>query len=205
MTALPDSHFLSSLPPWLAHFLIAFIPLFVAIDPIGLVPIYLTMAGGVKSEKQHRIAYQAATTAVLVAIGFIFLGKFLFAALGITVSDFQIAGGLVLFGLSVQDILSHNQRDEYEGENLGVVPLGMPLIAGPAMLTALLTLLESAGIVMTLISMLINVFIVLITLRFSEFFRRLLGLTALKAISRLTALLLAAIAINLIRRGWQAN
>ena len=79
----------------------------------------------------------------------------------------------------------------------------MPLLAGPAMLTAILALADTAGLVMTLVSLLVNLLLVLITLRMASWLERLLGLRAMRAFSKIVALLLAAIAVNLVRRGLQ--
>ena len=190
-------------PAWLQNFLLTFIPLFVALDPIGLVPIYLGMAQGVPRERRHSVINEAIVTTLLITIGFLFLGKAIFHSLHITDSDFRIAGGLILFGLAAQDILSSDQRNKEMRSDFGVVPLGMPLLAGPAMLTAILALAESEGLLMTLAALLVNLFLVLITLRMASFFEELLGLRAMRAVSKIVALLLAAIAVNLVRRGLQ--
>ena len=87
-------------------FLLAFIPLFVAVDPIGLTSIFVGMTRDSVPERRSRLAGQATFTAALVAVGFVFLGKFIFQALGITVADFQVAGGLILL------VLEHIQRHQ---------------------------------------------------------------------------------------------
>ena len=189
------------MPPWLETFLTAFIPLFVAIDPIGLIPVYLGMAQGVPQDRRNVVANEAAITALLIAVGFLFLGNFIFNSLGITVNDFRIAGGLILFGLAAQDILASDRRDADARTDFGVVPLGMPIIAGPAMLTALLTLDSLTGRAVTLVALLANLLLVLVALRAATFFQRVLGLRAMRAVSKIVALLLAAIAVNLVRRG----
>ena len=193
------------MPLWLETFLTAFIPLFVAIDPVGLVPVYLGMAEGVPRDRRNVVANEAAITALLIAVGFLFLGNFIFNALGITVNDFRVAGGLILFGLAAQDILATDRRDADARTDFGVVPLGMPIIAGPAMLTALLTLDSLTGRTVTLIALLVNLLIVLVALRAATLFQRLLGLRAMRAVSKIVALLLAAIAVNLVRRGLQGR
>src|SRR5438876_1582861 len=132
-------------------FFLAFIPIFVAIDPIGLVAVFIGLGTSASREQRTRQAFLGIFTALGVAIGFIFLGKIIFAALGITVADFQVAGGLILLGLAVRELLGLGPKDRYRGEDFGIVPLGMPLIAGPALLTALLILIDSVGIVFTLI------------------------------------------------------
>jgi multiple antibiotic resistance protein len=186
-------------------FLVAFIPLFVAIDPIGLVALFMGLGTGASLEHRKRQALLGILTGLGVAIGFIFLGKIIFAALSITVADFQIAGGLILLGLAGRELLGLGAQDRRGGEEeFGVVPLGMPLIAGPALLTALLILIDTVGIVFTLISLFVNLIIVGIALCNAERFARWVGKQGLRGISKIIALLLAAIAVSLIRRGWQA-
>ena len=191
------------MPAWLEHFLVAFIPLFVALDPIGLLPIYLGMAQGTPLDRRNVVVFEAVGTALLIAVGFLFLGRFIFHSLGINDSDFRIAGGLILFGLAAQDILHSDRRNADANTDFGVVPLGMPLIAGPAMLTALLTLTDTSGLTMTIIALLINLCLVVVALRTATFFETLIGLRAMRAFSKIVALLLGAIAVNLVRRGLQ--
>src|SRR5207302_9683065 len=135
-------------------FLLAFIPVFVAIDPIGLVAIFLGLGTSASHEHRRRQALLGLLTGLLVATGFIFLGKGIFAALGITVADFQVAGGLILLALAVRELVGFGRSDRNTDDEFGVVPLGMPLIAGPALLTALLILIDSVGLVFTLASLL---------------------------------------------------
>ncbi len=165
-------------------FFLAFIPVFVAVDPIGLVAIFMGLGTSASHEHRKRQAYLGIFTALCVAIGFIFLGKIVFAALGITVADFQVAGGLILLGLAGRELLGLGPHDRGGSDEFGVVPLGMPLIAGPALLTALLILVDTVGLI------------------FTDQFTRWMGRQGLRGVSKIIALLLAAIAISLIRRGW---
>jgi multiple antibiotic resistance protein len=183
-------------------FFLAFIPVFVAIDPIGLVAIFLGLGTSASREQRERQALLGIFTALGIAIGFIFLGKIIFAALGITVADFQVAGGLILLGLAGRELLSLGPQDRGGGGEFGVVPLGMPLIAGPALLTALLILVDTVGLVFTLISLLVNLGLVAIAFCYADQFAWWMGKQGLRGVSKIIALLLAAIAISLIRRGW---
>jgi len=183
-------------------FLLAFIPIFVAIDPIGLVAIFMGLGSSASREHRQWQAFLGILTALLVAIGFIFLGRIIFAALGITVADFQVGGGLILLGLAGRELLGLGPQDRGGGDEFGVVPLGMPLIAGPALLTALLILVDSVGLVYTLVSLLANLALVAIALCNADRFTRWMGKQGLRGVSKIIALLLAAIAISLIRRGW---
>ena len=189
----------------LKQFLLAFIPVFVATDPIGLVAIFMGLGTSSSSEHRQRQAFLGILTGLIVAVGFIFLGKIIFAALGITVADFQVAGGLILLVLAVRELVALGPHDRGGGDEFGVVPLGMPLIAGPALLTALLILVDSVGLLFTIASLLVNLALVAVALCNAELFARWMGRQGLRGVSKIIALLLAAIAISLIRRGWQAT
>jgi multiple antibiotic resistance protein len=194
---------MSVMPAPLDNFLKAFIPLFVAIDPVGLAAIFLAMGAGVPVERRKKIANQAAWTGGLVALLFLFLGQTIFAALGITVSDFQIAGGLILFILAARDLV-HSAAEEPAklADDFGVVPLGMPLIAGPASITTLILLAQTLGWRVTLVALAANLVLVVLAFAYSDWLGRKIGATGLRAISKIIALLLAAIAVNMIRHGW---
>jgi multiple antibiotic resistance protein len=131
-----------------------------------------------------------------------FLGKLIFQALGITVADFQVAGGIILLAFAVRDLLEVGGEKRPTTEAFGIVPLGMPLIAGPALLTALLVLVDSVGAIYTLTSLIVNLLIVAVVFRYADRLTKLMGKQGINGISKLVSLLLAAIAVSLIRRGW---
>jgi multiple antibiotic resistance protein len=190
------------MPLWLDHFLQAFIPMFVAIDPIGLAAIFLGLGQGVVARQRQHIARQATLTGGGVALIFLFLGANIFKALGISASDFQIAGGLILFILAARDITQSAAKPEKMPHDFGVVPLGMPLIAGPALITTLIALAQTLGVAIALAALLANLVLVILAFTYSEAIGRLIGATGLRAISKIISMLLAAIAVNMIRRGW---
>jgi len=186
-------------------FFVAFIPVFVAIDPIGLVALFMGLGPSASLQQRKHQALLGIFTGLGVSIGFIFLGKIIFSALGITVADFQIAGGLILLILATRELVTFGPPDRGGADEFGIVPLGMPLIAGPALLTALLILIDTVGIVFTLVSLLVNLAIVAVALCNADRFSRWMGRQGLRGISKIIALLLAAIAVSLIRRGWQMH
>jgi multiple antibiotic resistance protein len=195
----------TSVVPGLAEkFLQAFIPLFIAIDPIGLAAIFLALGTGVPTATRRKIARQAAWTGGAVALLFLFLGQTIFTALGITVSDFQIAGGLILFVLAARDLI-HSAAEEPAklADDFGVVPLGMPLIAGPASITTLILLAQTLGVVMTLAALAVNLVLVVLAFAYSGKIGSWIGSTGMRAISKIISLLLAAIAVNMVRRGFE--
>ncbi len=185
--------------------LFAFIPIFVAIDPIGLIAVFMGLAPNASREMRQRQGMIGLVTGFAIAIGFIFLGRFIFKALGITVADFQVAGGLILLGLAARELIGGPDNPRAGDEEFGVVPLGMPLIAGPALLTALLILVDTVGVGFTIGSLVANLVLVEVGFRYARRVEALMGRQGLNGVSKIIALLLAAIAVSLIRRGWQAT
>lgn len=185
---------------WFHHLLLAFIPLFVAIDPIGLVPVFLGLTENF-AERRGDVTRQAVITASTVALIFMLLGKFIFGALTITVADFQIAGGLILMILAIRDLTGPVEATRPLLDDSGIVPIGMPLIAGPALLTSLLILVNTAGWTATLAALALNMWLVAALLRGGAKLVEALGPRAFRAVSKFIALLLAAIAVSMVRRG----
>jgi multiple antibiotic resistance protein len=183
-------------------FFVAFIPIFVAIDAIGLVAMFLGLAGDTPRDQRQREGFIAIFTALFISIGFIFLGKIIFTALGITVADFQVAGGLILLGIAGRELLNVAPATREATGDFGVVPLGMPLIAGPALLTALLVLVDTVGLVYTVAALLVNLALVGVAFWNADLVAHWMGRQGLRGVSKIVALLLAAIAVSLIRRGW---
>lgn len=185
-----------------AKFLQAFIPLFVAIDPIGLAAIFLAMSAGVPLVTRKKIANQAAWTGGGVALLFLLLGQTIFTALGITANDFKIAGGLILFIIAARDLMHSAAEEPVKlADDFGVVPLGMPLIAGPASITTLILLAQTIGVWITLAALAVNLVLVVLAFAWSDQIGRWIGATGMRAISKIISLLLAAIAVSMIRRG----
>jgi len=186
---------------WLSKFVQAFIPMFVAIDPIGLAAIFLGLGHGVAPGQRQRIARQATLTGGGVALLFLFLGASMFKALGISASDFQIAGGLILFLLAARDLMLSAAEPEKLPDDFGVVPLGMPLIAGPALIATLLLMSQNLGLVIALAALGANLALIVLTFAYSERLGRMIGATGMRAISKIISMLLAAIAVAMIRQG----
>jgi multiple antibiotic resistance protein len=189
------------MPALLEKFLLAFIPLFVAMDPVGLVPFFLGMTQGIERPRRERIAWQAIVTAAVVAVGFMFLGRWTFRVLGISVGDFQVAGGLILLVLASRDLLRPGTSVESLPEDFGIVPLGLPYIAGPATLTTLIILMDSVGFGFALASLAVNLVLVAGAVYYADWLAQKLSRAGLRAVSKIIAMLLAAIAVSMIRRG----
>lgn len=186
-------------------FLECFIPLFVAIDPVGLAAIFLALGRDATPERRRKIASQATLTGGAVALLFLFLGRMIFISIGIGEGDFQIAGGLILFIIASRDLtLPVSEEKAGLPEDFGVVPLGMPLIAGPATITTLLVVSQAYGLWIALLALAANLAIVAFSFVLSERLARLVGTTGLRAVSKIISLLLAAIAVHIVRHGFSA-
>jgi multiple antibiotic resistance protein len=183
------------------NILLAFIPIFVAVDAVGVLPIFVSLTEGMRRDEKTKTITQSVLTALLLAVGFVFLGKAVFKLLGITIGDFMIAGGAILFCLAITDIINPVARRRIPGQQLGAVPLGTPLIVGPAVLTTSMIIISQYGLVATLISVVVNILLAGIILSASSILMRVLGDAGSKALSKVMSLLLAAIATMLIRKG----
>ncbi len=180
--------------------LLAFIPVFVAVDAIGILPIYISLTKGLTDAEKRKVLVQSFFTGVFLALSFILVGKWIFGLLGITVNDFMIAGGAILFVIAIRDLF-FKERQGAEKSEMGAVPIGTPLIVGPGVLTTCLIIVDQYGTIPTIISVLLNVTIAVTLFSFSGKIVNFMGKTGINALSRIMALLLAAIAVMMIRKG----
>ena len=185
-------------------FLLAFIPLFVAVDVVALVPIYLGIGMPLDEAARRRLVLEATLTAAAVGLGFLLIGDAVLYFLGVTVGDFQVAGGLLLLVLSIYELIHPELPLRQPGAHPGVVPLGIPMIVGPAVLTTLLTVARTHGYTVTLIAFALNLVIVWTALRWASLIGRVLGDAGCRASAKVSNLVLAAIAVTFVRRGVMA-
>jgi multiple antibiotic resistance protein len=182
-------------------FLVSLIPIFVALDAPGTLPLYVAMTEEVKRRERKRIVRQSIVTAFLVTVGFVLLGRAIFRALGILVEDFMIAGGIVLLIIAIADIVRAGEKKIPMSPTFGVVPLGTPLIAGPATLTASLVLVGSYGYAPVILSLIVNILLAWIIFSQSDRIIKLIGINGSRAFAKVAALILAAFAVKMIRSG----
>lgn len=185
----------------LETFLLSFIPLFVAIDIIGTAPIFLAYTRSISEHAKKKLIFEAVLAAFAVALIFLVGGKVILNFLGITIDDFRIAGGLILLILSVNDIIASSEKVRNPGTDIGVVPLGVPLIMGPAALTTILILVDNFGYLITILSITLNFIIVLLVLLNAKLIMKVIGDGGSKAFAKIASLFLAAIAVMMIRVG----
>jgi multiple antibiotic resistance protein len=188
----------------LEPYLLSFIPLFVAFDAIGNVPIFVSLIENVKGEKRRKIIRDAVTTATAMSVIFMIAGKYILRVLGITISDFQVAGGAFLFIIAVRLLFPGAEKkiNTMGGDkDIGVFPLGTPLITGPAVLTTTLMMVDKYNIVPTLISIGLNMLIVWFSLLRADTIMNVIGPSGTRAFSKIMYILLGAIGVMMIRHG----
>ena len=183
-------------------FWLCFVPLFVAVDALGALPFFATFTAKWPHLKIQRLIWQSIATATVVALLFLAVGRIVLQLLNITVADFMVGGGLLLFALSLSDLLiAQPQRYRLDAESLGAVPLGVPLIVGPAVLTTILLLVNEHGLFPTVVATVLNILLTGCLFWCSDAILRVLGKSGIKTVSKLASLILAAIAVMMVRKG----
>lgn len=176
--------------------------MFFAMDPIGVLPMFVALTHGMTKAQKDRIIRQSLITAAVLAAFFILAGQVIFKLLGITIGDFMVAGGAILFCLSIRDLTSRHDKTPIGAmDDIGAVPIGTPLIVGPAVLTMSLILMTQHGTPATLWAVMLNIAIVGVLFVFADVFIRILGPSGSRTLSKVLSLLLAAIGVMMIRRG----
>ncbi len=184
-------------------FVLTFVPLFIVIDAIGNLPFVVSMTEGISPRERRRMTDIAVITATIVGLAFLFFGRLILNALRIQVGEFAIAGGLILLVLSIKYMITGHLIEASKEELTAVVPIGTPLVVGPATITTLLFLtdVEKFPLYMVLLSFVLNLAITWIIFMLGNQFVRFLGQGGVKAVSRVFNLVLAAIAVSMIIRG----
>jgi multiple antibiotic resistance protein len=181
-----------------------FITLFVIIDPLGIVPVFLALTRGYADRQRKRLARLAAIVAFCVIVGFALFGQTLLSFLGITVPALQLAGGLLLLLVALELLTGKAEPPDDKARtnvNVAMVPLGTPLLAGPGAIVAAIVFVQRAdrpGQVVALAAAIVAVHVVLwLTMRFSLGIIRLIKDNGVELVTRIAGLLLAAIAVQL--------
>ncbi|MFH0771654.1 MAG: MarC family protein [Candidatus Omnitrophota bacterium] len=185
----------------LAPYVLAFIPIFVAVNGLGNLPLYFSLTEGMTSEERRKVVRNSIIVATIIAVIFMFLGHIFLRLMGVTVPDFRIAGGILLLILSVHLLLPGEEKRGLVSTDVGVFPLGTPLITGPAVLTTILVLRDAYGIIPTCVAIILNMIIMWAILWKADFLLRLLGKAGSRAFSKVADIFLAAIAVMMIRIG----
>lgn len=197
-------------------YLTAFVTLFVVIDPIGLAPIFIALTPGQSGAERRRIGARSLVIAAVLLTLFGLTGDAILSAIGISISAFRIAGGLLLF-LTALDMLFERRTERREGQADGdqpshdpsVFPLAMPLLAGPGALATMILLVgENQGVahvVMVHLMMLIVLGICMVLFALATPLARALGRTGVMVVTRLLGMLLAALSVQFVIDGLKGS
>lgn len=186
-------------------FWLCFVPLFVAVDAIGVLPLYISLTDGAQTNEKRMTILTSVLTASAVGMLFLFVGNAILRTMGITVADFMVAGGIILFLIAIGDIVTVDKvLRKVNPETLGPVPIGVPLIVGPAVLTTIMLLVREYGFFYTAFATIANIMIAGVFFLLSEYILKWIGKSGTKIISKVASLFLAAIAVMLVRKGLAA-
>ncbi len=189
---------------YLLHdFSLAAVPIFFAMNCLGVLPVFISLTSSMEEVPKKRVLRAAVFTAFGVSGVILVAGKLIFRFLGITPDDFRIGGGIVLMIVGILDLLfsQFKQRDQPDSGEAGIVPIGIPLIVGPAVLTTIMMLVDKFGYWVTLAALVVNLLVVWGVFLNSELIVRLMGKSGTRAFGKVASLFLVAIAVMMIRVG----
>jgi multiple antibiotic resistance protein len=201
------------MPLILPLFVKAFLTLFVVIDPVGLVPLYLALVHDRSEEEQSQIAIRAVVVSAVILLAFGLTGAYVLHNLGISLQAFQMAAGVLLFKIALDMIFVHQEREtQAEAEeaesrrDVSVFPLAIPLIAGPGSLASILVLSREStnyylGLSVVLAAAAIVILLCYLFLLLSRPMAKVLGQIGINVVTRVLGVLLAALAVQYIVDG----
>lgn len=182
-------------------FLTSFTAQFVALDIIGAVPIYFSLTHAMGDKDRNLMINKSMLVAFIVAIVFMLIGLQIFKFMGIEVFDFKMAGGLVLLLIALADLAGSHDAEKNSSGSTGIVPIAVPLISGPGVLTTLILQVSTVGYLVTTMALVFNYFLAWVILRHSSGVKKLIGKDGTVVISKIAALLLAAFSLAMLRSG----
>jgi len=197
-----------------------FIVLFVVIDPVGLAPIFGALTHGTNKTYRRRMAIQGILVSAVILVVFTFAGKMLLNSLGISIEAFRFTGGFLLFLISIDMVFARqsglrsttkSEQDEAQTlQDISVVPLAIPLVAGPGSMTTLILMYGEIGdepvkITILLATLLFTLLLTFFALIFSAKIMKLIGEIGANVVSRLLGVLLAALAVQFMFDGIKSS
>ena len=188
--------------------------IFFIVDPLGNVPVFLSITGGKSAGERNRTALRASLATFLVLLVFAFVGEWILKLLRVTISSFQIAGGILIFIIALNMLQARRSRakstpqeehGKQEGEDVAVFPLAVPMLSGPAAITTVMVLINlSASITqraLVILAIFLTCLLTYLILRASGRILGLMGQTGINILTRLMGLLLAVISVQFVIDG----
>lgn len=186
------------------HFLIqtirVFTALFIITDSIGNLPFFISLTEGFTPPERRKAFSGAILTGAILLAFFGVAGSLIFNLFDFTLEDFKIAGGILLFIISIEVLLRGRMTFEHK-EEVGIVPLGCPLLVGPGAITSILVMTQLYNFYAVIAGTLLCFLVVWIILNFSENIYKLLGRNGSLIITKISAIIIATIAVRFIKQG----
>ena len=178
------------------------ISLLIVVDPLGNIPIFLGITGSLVPEERRRAFDIAVITGLSLLTGIAVLGEWVLRIFDIELYSFRIAGGVLLLFIALELLMKASyEARSYNPEQAGAVPLGVPLLVGPGAITTVIIILKAFGIAVAIFSVAIAAIVTWLILRFASPIYRALGEVGATVVSKVMAMLLAAIAVQYILEG----
>jgi multiple antibiotic resistance protein len=182
-------------------FLTSFTAQFVALDIIGAIPIYFSLTHAMEEGERNVMVNKSMLVALVVALVFMLIGLQVFKFMGIEIFDFKMAGGLVLLLIALSELVGGPEAEKNSSGSTGIVPIAVPLISGPGVLTTLILQVSTIGYLMTFVALVLNYGLAWVVLRNSNKVKNLIGKDGTLIVSKIAALLLAAYSLAMLRSG----
>lgn len=193
-------------------FFVAFASLFTVVNPLGVLPVFISLTNDLKDKAKQRTAFRAVLTAILVMLFFTFSGSYLFTFFGISIHGLRVVGGIIFlilgFDMLNARFLRIKEEDETEAEysnDISITPLGVPMICGPGAITASIVMMSDtkslwdvSGLVIAIVAVM---FITYLTLLSSHRIIAFMGTNGTKVLTRIMGLIVMVIAIEYLKNG----
>lgn len=190
-----------------------FLTIFIVVDPLGIVPIFISLTGGLSPARRRSTILKSVLAAFFILCLFVFLGSRILGSLGILPGSFSVAGGILLFLISIDLLFGTPGRTKVssedpgqEREDVSVFPLAIPMLAGPGAITTILLQVSDRGVSWPLLAVLLGSVAVslgcaALTMYLSGFFLKSLGRTGVSVVERLMGLILAGLSVQTVYDG----
>ena len=180
----------------------AIIALFIIVDPIGDIPIFIGLTQNMADSQKKRVYNTATLVGFILLLVFAFTGQLILNIFGLSIYSFEVAGGILLLIIAIRILISGTRESaESSPESLGAVPIAIPLLVGPGAITTTIFNLQAYGIEAAILAVLVVLSLTWVILRFINRIYKVLGKTGSLVIARVMALLIAAIAVQYILTG----
>lgn len=187
------------------NFFSTLILLVLILDPFGNIPLFVNTLKSVSPERHWRIIVREHIIAFFILIVFMLIGEKFLKAIGLSQSSLQIAGGVILFLISIKMIFPNNANDSHEMPNLEplIVPLAIPLIAGPSALATVMLLVshDTTKMIVSMTALTVAVSISATVLLLANKFKQFLGQRIIYAMEKLMGLVLVAVSVEMLVQG----